>query len=164
MMKEHKYQATIKWTGNKGSGTSGYREYRRDHLIQSPEKRVIEASSDPSFRGDPGRYNPEELLVASLSSCHMLWVLHLCSAEGVIVTDYVDAAEGTMAESEDGSGHFTEVVLKPKITVTAESMIPKLEAIHHKANKMCFIANSFNFPVRHEGRVKVSILPENQTR
>ena len=155
MMKEHKYQAIIEWTGNKGSGTSGYREYRRDHLIQSPEKKVIEASSDPLFRGDATRYNPEELLVASLSSCHMLWVLHLCAVEGVIVTAYEDRAEGTMMEGEDGRGRFTGVVLKPKITVTEESMISKLDAIHKKANQMCFIANSCNFPVRHEGRAKV---------
>lgn len=155
-MKQHKYQSKVIWTGDLGSGTSGYRDYERAHSIQVNGKEEILASSDPSFRGDPKRYNPEELFLASLSSCHMLWVLHLATVEGVIITGYEDAAEGTMEEAKDGSGKFTEVILKPVITVTEERMLTKLDSIHQKANAMCFIANSCNFEVKHEpaGKVK----------
>lgn len=155
MSKKHNYQSTIEWTGNLGEGTSGYKNYERSHTIKINGKAEIEASSDPSFRGDPSRHNPEELFLASLSSCHMLWFLHLCSVEGVIVTGYVDEATGTMTEEKDGSGKFTEVILNPMVTVTEERMAAKLDSIHHKANQMCFIANSCNFPVRHNSSYKV---------
>lgn len=149
MNKLHHYNLKIKWTGNKGSGTSGYRAYDRNHIIQSEGKAEIACSSDPSFLGDRARYNPEELLVASLSSCHMLWYLHLCSEAGVVIVDYIDNATGTMAETANGSGHFEEVILNPAITVAESSMIAKANELHHKANELCFIANSVNFPVRH---------------
>ncbi len=154
-MKLHKYQSKVEWTGNQGSGTSGYRDYERAHSIKVNGKAEILASSDPSFRGDPEKYNPEELFLASLSSCHMLWVLHLASVEGVIIKSYKDYAEGTMEEAKDGSGRFTEVILKPEITVTEERMIAKLNSIHQRANTMCFIANSCNFEVKHEATGKV---------
>ncbi|MBO6523173.1 MAG: OsmC family protein [Balneolaceae bacterium] len=156
MTKKHNYQATIEWTGNKGEGTSDYKSYERSHSININGKSVIEASSDPSFRGDPSKHNPEELFLASLSSCHMLWFLHLCTVAGVIVTDYVDKALGTMLEEKDGKGRFTEVILNPEVTVTEERMATKLDSIHQKANKMCFIANSCNFPVRHHSSYKVA--------
>jgi organic hydroperoxide reductase OsmC/OhrA len=146
----HHYKATITWTGNSGTGTSSYRAYGRDHSISVEGKPDIPASSDPAFRGDKTRYNPEELLVASISSCHMLWFLHLCAEAGVIVVEYSDNATGTMVETADGGGHFTEVTLYPKVMVTDESMIAKANELHHKANKMCFIANSVNFPVLHQ--------------
>ena len=101
------------WTGNRGEGTASYRGYGRDHVLSVKDKPEIPGSSDPSFRGDPQRYNPEELLVASLSSCHMLWYLHLCAVSGVVVVDYRDEAGGTMEETADGGGFFREVVLKP---------------------------------------------------
>ncbi|MGZ3752240.1 MAG: OsmC family protein [Mucilaginibacter sp.] len=149
MDKSHHYNLTIKWTGNRGTGTSNYRAYERSHSIKAEHKAEIEASSDPSFRGDKTRYNPEELLVASLSSCHMLWYLHVCSEAGVIVTDYVDHATGKMAETANGSGYFEEVTLNPAVTVLETSMIAKANELHHKANEFCFIANSVNFPVNH---------------
>jgi organic hydroperoxide reductase OsmC/OhrA len=149
MDKLHSYNLTIKWTGNKGSGTSGYRAYDRSHTIMAEHKTEIAASSDPSFRGDKDRYNPEELLVASISSCHMLWYLHLCSEAGVTVTDYTDNATGQMIETSNGSGHFKEVILNPVVTVADGSMIAKANELHQKANKLCFVANSVNFPVHH---------------
>ncbi len=155
-MKEHNYQATIEWTGNLGEGTSGYKSYERSHSIKINSKAVIEASSDPSFQGDPSKHNPEELFLASLSSCHMLWFLHLCSVEGVIVIDYMDKATGIMQEEKNGSGRFTKVVLHPEVTVTEERMAAKLDSIHHKANQMCFIANSCNFPVKHNAKCIVN--------
>ncbi|MES2134039.1 MAG: OsmC family protein [Bacteroidota bacterium] len=149
MKGEHHYKLTTTWTGNNGTGTSGYRAFERSHIIQVENKPDILGSSDPAFRGDKTKHNPEDLLVASLSSCHMLWYLHLCSEAGVIVTDYIDHATGIMVETPNGSGHFKEVTLHPIVTVTELSMIEKATALHHKANELCFIANSVNFPVSH---------------
>ena len=146
----HHYKAITTWVGNRGQGTVDYKSYDRNHNIHINGKPTLLCSSDPSFRGDKTRQNPEELLVASLSGCHMLWYLHLCSVNNVVVTDYLDEASGSMEENSDGSGQFTEVVLRPKVTVTDESMIEKANALHHEANKMCFIARSVNFPVRHQ--------------
>lgn len=155
MNKEHHYKTTIQWTGNKGTGTNGYRNYERSHTISVENKAIIEGSSDPAFRGDKTKYNPEEMLLASLSSCHMLWYLHFCSEEGIIVTDYKDHATGIMMETANGSGQFTEVTLYPEVIVTDESMIEKANNLHHKANEFCFIANSVNFPVKHNPTVSV---------
>lgn len=150
MANEHQYKTTIRWTGNKGQGTINYRGYERVHIISSQGKPDIAASSDPAFRGDASRYNPEELLVASISSCHMLWFLHLCADAGVVVTEYVDDATGLMVESADGGGQFREVTLYPKVTVAEAGMREKAQALHHKANELCFIARSVNFPVHHQ--------------
>jgi organic hydroperoxide reductase OsmC/OhrA len=149
MNRQHHYKLTIQWTGNKGTGTSNYRAYERSHEIIADNKTTILASSDPAFRGDKTRYNPEELLVASLSSCHMLWYLHLCSEAGVVVTDYKDNAIGSMVETANGGGQFKEVMLNPVVTITERSMIEKATALHAKANELCFIANSVNFKVVH---------------
>jgi organic hydroperoxide reductase OsmC/OhrA len=154
MGKEHHYLTHLQWTGNRGEGTSNYRAYDRDHVVSAGDKSPIPASSDPSFRGNPERYNPEELLVASLSSCHLLWYLHLCAVNGVVVIAYEDDAAGTMREEENGSGRFSEVILRPVVTVKEEGMREKAMALHHEANKLCFIANSVNFPVRHEPVVR----------
>jgi organic hydroperoxide reductase OsmC/OhrA len=114
-MKDHHYKTTITWTGNTGAGTKDYRSYERGHTISIDGKQDISGSSDPSFRGDKSRYSPEDLLLASVAACHMLWYLHLCSVAGVVVTAYEDRAEGTMVETSDGGGYFTEVILKPVI-------------------------------------------------
>jgi organic hydroperoxide reductase OsmC/OhrA len=156
-MKHHHYKTTIEWTGNKGTGTSNYRDYERSHTISVENKPVIEGSSDPAFLGDKTKYNPEEMLLSSLSSCHMLWYLHFCSEEGIIVTDYIDNAIGTMEETTNGSGHFTEVILNPTVTITDETQIEKAKELHIKANEFCFIANSVNFPVRHSTKILIKI-------
>lgn len=148
-MKNHYYKTITQWTGNKGTGTSSYRDYERSHTISVENKAIIEGSSDPSFRGDKTKHNPEEMFLSSLSSCHMLWYLHFCSEAGVIVTDYMDEATGIMTETANGSGHFTEVTLHPTVRVTEKSMIEQAKQLHHKANEYCFIANSVNFPVKH---------------
>jgi organic hydroperoxide reductase OsmC/OhrA len=150
MMTTHHYKLNITWTGNRGEGTATYKGYDRDHTITTGNKPAIPGSSDPSFRGNPERYNPEELLVASLSACHMLWYLHLCSAAGVIVVEYVDEATGTMEETPNGGGHFTKVTLHPTITLKSKSMIDQADSLHEKANQLCFIASSCNFPVHHK--------------
>ncbi|REC46825.1 OsmC family protein [Chryseobacterium pennipullorum] len=154
-MKNHHYKTTVQWTGNKGTGTSGYKDYERSHIIKAENKVMIEGSSNPFFRGDKTKHNPEEMFLSSLSSCHMLWYLHFCSEAGIIVTDYTDEATGTMTETANGSGHFTEVILHPIVTVTEESMIEKAKQLHHRAHEYCFIANSVNFPVYHVPEVTV---------
>jgi organic hydroperoxide reductase OsmC/OhrA len=150
MPKEHHYTIAVDWTGNQGTGTSAYKAYARAHHIHSAGKPTIPGSSDPAFRGDPACYNPEELLVASLSTCHMLWYLHLCSVGGIVVTAYADRAEGTMIEEADGGGRFTGVVLKPEVTVKSGADLAKARALHAEAHKLCFIARSVNFTVTHE--------------
>ncbi|WP_439556095.1 OsmC family protein [Dyadobacter sp.] len=149
-MKQHLYKTTIEWTGNTGNGTTDYRSYERSHIVKVNGKADIATSSDPAFRGDPARHNPEELFVASIASCHMLWYLHLCTEAGVVVTSYTDQAVGTMEETDNGSGRFTEVVLYPVVQVLAAHMQEKADALHDKAHQFCFIANSCNFPIRHE--------------
>ena len=150
MARRHSYAVAVTWTGNTGTGTSGYRNYERSHDISASGKPAIPGSSDPAFRGDPGRWSPEDLLVASLSACHMLSYLHLCAVNNVVVTAYEDDAAGTMAENADGSGQFTEVVLQPRVTVTAESDPVKALDLHEEAGRLCFIARSVNFPVSHK--------------
>ena len=149
MKKQHNYTANIEWTGNKGKGTSNYKDYERSHSISIDNKPDILCSSDPEFRGDKTKYNPEELLLASLSSCHMLWYLHLCSESNIFVNKYIDTAIGIMITNPDGSGHFSEVSLNPTVIVSESSMIEKAIELHKKAHKLCFIANSVNFKVIH---------------
>ena len=147
MSKQHKYETTVRWTGNLGTGTTDYKGYGRNHEIGAPGKPLIPGSSDPAFRGDAARYNPEDLLVASLSSCHMLWYLHLCAVNKVVVLDYEDNAQGTMEETADGGGRFLEVTLHPRITIATGSDLDTAKRLHHDAHEKCFIANSVNFPI-----------------
>jgi organic hydroperoxide reductase OsmC/OhrA len=146
-VKQHTYQCEIEWTGNYGQGTKSYASYRRDHVIRSAGKPEIPASSDPSFRGDKTRYNPEELLVASLASCHMLWYLHLCAVNKITVVQYRDAAERIMREHADGSGEFVSVTLRPRVVILEEDKRAQAAELHHKAHSLCFISRSVNFPV-----------------
>ncbi|MBA2612629.1 MAG: OsmC family protein [Bacteroidetes bacterium] len=150
MKKEHHYKTTVKWTGNLGQGTVDARYYSRDHTISIKNKTDILASSDTPFRGDGTKHNPEDLLLSALSECHMLWYLHICADNGITITDYVDNAEGIMEENEGGGGQFKEVTLYPLVTITNADQIEKANALHSMANKKCFIANSVNFPVKHQ--------------
>ena len=153
---QHQYAVKTTWQDKTGEGTKDYRTYSRNHAINAKGKPIIEASSDPLFRGDKLRYNPEELLVASLSSCHMLWYLHLCADAGIVVTNYEDNATGTMEENASGGGQFKEVILHPTVTVTQESMWEKATTLHVKAHELCFIANSVNFVVKCEGAIVIA--------
>lgn len=155
-MKTHHYEVRTDWTGNDGEGTKDYRSYRRDHEISANGKITIPASSDPAFRGDPKRYNPEELLVGSISSCHMLWYLHFCAVNGVAVLNYGDSATGEMAENADGSGQFVRVTLRPVVTISMTSDPAKANALHHEAHRFCFIARSLNFPIDLQPEARVS--------
>lgn len=157
-MKQHTYRCELEWTGNDGQGTNSYTSYRRDHVIRIAGKPEIPASSDPGFRGDKTRYNPAELLVASLSSCHMLWYLHLCAVNKITVLEYRDSAEGLMRENPDGSGEFVSVTLKPQVVIAEPEEEGRADKLHHKAHSLCFISRSVNFPV------EVSPVTQSQSR
>lgn len=150
MARTHVYGVSVSWTGNRGTGTSHYQAYSRDHLVTAAGLPAIAGSSDPLFRGDPGRWNPELEFLAALSQCHMLWYLHLCAVGGVTVTRYSDDPIGAMSEADDGSGRFYAVTLRPRVTVASRDMIETATSLHKDANTKCFIANSVNFPVQHE--------------
>lgn len=154
--KTHQYRTHVTWDGNTGRGTETYQAYERSHTIRVHGKPPIAGSSDPAFHGDPNRHNPEELLVASLSSCHMLWYLHLCSQADVVVCAYIDDALGLMRETKAGGGHFSEVRLRPAVTIAVDSDRRLAETLHESAHRMCFIANSVNFPVLCEPSISVS--------
>ncbi len=149
----HRYEVRTIWTGNLGSGTSSYRAYSRDHMLGAHGRPPIATSSDPAFRGDATRWNPEQLLVASASSCHQLWYLHLCAEAGVVVLGYTDDATGTMTEEAHGGGQFTEICLHPVVTIRPDSDPAVAAMLHTAAHEKCFIANSLNFPVRCEPRI-----------
>lgn len=153
--KVHHYTLALRWTGNRGAGTVSYSGYDRAHEVTAEGKDTLIGSADPSFRGDPALWNPEELLVASLSACHMLWYLSLCSTAGVVVTGYVDDAKGTMVQDRSGAGGFSEVILRPAVTVAEAGMAAKAEELHAAAHENCFIARSVRFPVRHEPSIAV---------
>ena len=148
---KHVYALGNRWMGNLGSGTSAYTAYSRNFELHAAGKGApLAGSSDPHFRGDGGRYNPEELLVGALSACHMLWVLHLCADAGIVVTEYSDAATGEMEEHADGSGEFVRVVLRPRMMLTGPDRADEVRKIHERAHELCFLARSMKFPVEHE--------------
>jgi organic hydroperoxide reductase OsmC/OhrA len=150
----HEYRILNRWTGNLGTGTLSYSAYSRDHELSAAAKSsVIPGSSDPLFRGDRTRYNPEELLVSALSACHMLWVLHWCADAGIVVTEYVDEPVGEMQERADGAGEFTRVVLRPRMIITDSSRTEEVLAIHARVHEVCAIARSVNFKVDQEPAV-----------
>ncbi|HSO46958.1 MAG TPA: OsmC family protein [Rhizobiaceae bacterium] len=156
MSRSNNHEAVVEWTGNRGTGTSAYRAYDRTWNLATPGKPVIACSNDPALGGDRSKHNPEDLLVAALSSCHMLWYLHLCADAGITVIAYRDDASGEMAMHRDGSGEFTRVTLLPKVTVTQGSDAEKAHALHGEVHKFCFIARSVNFPVNVEPQITVA--------
>ena len=155
--KTHIYALTVTWTGNTGTGTSGYQAFERSHDVTIDGKPTIAGSADPAFRGATDRWNPEELLVASLSQCHMLWYLVLCAKEGIVVTEYVDHPTGTLVETPDGGGHFDEVSLHPQVTIAAREKLDRAIALHERAHDLCYVANSVNFAVRTDPAVVTAV-------
>lgn len=156
MIGEHHYRLRSEWTGNRGTGTSGYRDYDRTVTVAIDGKPELMASADKPFRGDPARWNPEDLLLAALSECHLLSYLHACVTAGVVVVEYEDEASGVMVEDGRGGGSFREVVLRPRVVVADASMVDAATHAHEVANGWCFIANSVSFPVRHEPTIEVA--------
>jgi len=152
MNADHSFTVSVEWQGNRGTGTSGYKDFSRAVELRAEGKHAILASAARAFHGDAARWNPEEQLVAALSQCHLLSYLHVATRAGVVVESYTDAATGTLQTNPDGSGAIVEVVLRPVVTLSAGDPATAL-ALHADANRLCFIANSVNFPVRHEPRI-----------
>ena len=150
MPKEHRYQVSVEWTGNRGEGTSSYRSYDRDHQISAENVQPIAGSSDPHFRGNPSRWNPEQLLVSAAAQCHMLAYLHLAATNSVVVTAYIDHPTAVMTEDDDGGGRFTDITLHPTVTITDAAQSDLAQRLHQDATKACFIANSLALPVHHD--------------
>jgi organic hydroperoxide reductase OsmC/OhrA len=153
--KIHTYRVAVEWIGNRGNGTSGIARYGRDHTISAGAKPPIAGSSDPAFLGDRDRWNPEDLLLASISACHKLWYLGLCANAGVVVTSYHDEAEATMLEEANGAGRFLNATLRPRITIQRAGDVNEATRLHHAAHEYCFIANSVNFPIVCEPDIRV---------
>ncbi|HVY57990.1 MAG TPA: OsmC family protein [Xanthobacteraceae bacterium] len=153
--KRHTYRVRVTWIGNHGAGTPSYTGYGREHVISAEGKEDIDGSSDPAFRGDPARWNPEELLVAALSACHQLWYLNLCARAGISVLSYEDEVEGTMVQEPSGGGRFTQVRLRPKISLRAGDDVDLAKRLHREAHEKCYIANSVNFPVECDPHISV---------
>lgn len=155
MKASHEYRTALRWTGNTGAGTSAYDAYGRDHVIEAPGKALIRCSADAAFRGDGALWNPEEMLIASIAACHMLWFLHLAADSGLVVESYEDRASGEMRMNRDGSGEFVSATLRPHVTISAGDP-SKIGKLHEEAHGKCFIARSLNFPVACEGTVEAS--------
>ncbi len=148
-MAEHDYTARVVWTGNRGQGTATYKGYDRTWQIETPGKQVVHCSNDPLLGGDPTLHNPEDLLIASLSSCHMLWYLHLASDAGIAVIAYQDDPLAVGETERGGAGRFLRATLRPQITVPEGTDLSVADAIHHEIHKTCYIARSVNFPVSY---------------
>jgi len=155
-MKEHRYHVKLNWTDENGKGTTSYTDYSRNHQANVKGKPALQLSSDQAFRGDATKYNPEDMLVASLASCHMLWYLHLCSKSGITVVKYEDNAEGLMLQEDTGGGRFEKVVLHPEITIVEKDKIELAHKLHEEANQKCYIANSCNFPIKHQVKIIIA--------
>jgi organic hydroperoxide reductase OsmC/OhrA len=145
----HQYTTRLVWEGNLGKGTSQYAGYSRRFRMSLDNKPDLCGSADPAFRGEPDRLNPEDLLVASLSSCHMLAYLALCARKGITVVGYTDEANGVLNVFPDGGGRFESVTLHPHVTITDEALEAKAAELHERAHALCFIAGSCSFPVNN---------------
>lgn len=150
---QHQYQTNITWSGARFGTTASYKSYSREFTVNSEGKQPLICSSDPMFRGDPALYNPEDLFISMISSCHMLWYLHLCADAGIHVISYDDEISATMEFEPDGSGKFVEVQLNPVVVISDASQLVLAEKLHEEAHKKCFLANSVNFPVRYTAAV-----------
>ncbi|WP_026535639.1 OsmC family protein [Arthrobacter sp. H14] len=155
-LEEHHYEVTVRWTGNLGEGTTGYKKYSRNHEIESPGVPKLLGSADPTFHGDENRWNPEQLLLSALTQCHMMSYFHIASAAGVVVTAYTDHAEGTLKLNRDGSGEFIAATLHPRVVVATEDQVELARTLHRDAAGACFIGRSVNFPVKHEPEITVA--------
>ena len=156
MAYQHDYTARILWTGDRGQGTSSYKSYDRTWEVQTPGKPVIPCSNDPLLGGDPTLHNPEDLLIASLSACHMLWYLHLACNAGIVVRNYQDNPIGIGESSPSGAGRFIKATLRPQITVQQGTDFEKADSIHSEIHNVCFIARSVNFPITYEAKYEVA--------
>lgn len=152
----HEFRVTVRWSADRQNPPAERRNYSRNHTVTADGPPTLLGSSDPAFRGDSSRWNPELLLVAAISECHMLWYLHVATTQGVTVLDYVDEAEGTLRLNPGGGGEFTSLTLRPQVTIMETDMVDAAVSAHEKAGELCFIARSVNFPVQHEPTITVA--------
>ncbi len=154
MKKDHIYNTHITWTGvNKTGAAVNYKNYSRQYKIEIAGKPILNGSADSAFLGDASLHNPEDLLLASVSSCHMLWYLHLCTENNITVTSYIDKATAVMQIDNSGSGAFKSLCLNPLVGISGDNDADKAKSLHNAANKMCFIANSLNFKIDHQAKI-----------
>ena len=151
----HDYTSRVIWTGNTGEGTAHYKGYARTWDVAVPGKALIHCSNDPLLGGDPGKMNPEDLLLSALSACHMLWYLHYAAEAGIVVTRYEDTPLGVGEVGRGGAGRFVSAELRPVIWVAPGADMGAAEAIHHRIHEVCFIARSVNFPVTYAPRFEI---------
>jgi len=152
----HQYSVQVQWEGNTGEGTASYQGYKRDFIVQHPDKKDILGSADPAYLGDSSRWNPEDLMVAAASACHKLWYLHLCAVNQIKVLSYIDQAVGYMDDADPiKRGHITQIILRPQIELDTESNLSLAYALHEKAHHECMIANSVNFPIACEASIQL---------
>lgn len=152
---KHTFKAEANWTSKKDITDSSKRFYNKSHQVKIEGKPILDVSAAKAFKGDPELYNPEDLLLSSLVSCHMMSYLYVCSQNGIEVLEYSDNAEAALEVNPDGSGRFVEVKLFPKVKISNPDQIELALNLHFKANQLCFIANSCNFPVLHEASCEV---------
>src|SRR3954466_2875608 len=153
--KTHDYKAKLLWEGNLGDGTTSYMGYGRRYRLKIDGKPDIVGSADPMFRGDANAYNPEDLFIAALSSCHLLSYLALCARSKINVVAYEDNAIGTLLLTPNGGGIFESVTLRPVVTLAEGSDVNRALELHEQAHDLCFIAASVKIPLLHEPQIKV---------
>jgi organic hydroperoxide reductase OsmC/OhrA len=151
----HAYASRIVWEGNLGQGTSGYDRYSRTHRVIVDGKPDLLGSADQSFRGERDKHNPEELFLASIAACHMLFYLSLCARQQIAVVAYEDEVTGTLQREPNGGGKFLDITLHPKVTIARAPDRDRARALHATAHRLCFIANSCATPIRHVAIITV---------
>lgn len=150
MSNRHTFEAHLSWTKPDEASSNRKRIYGKTHLMQINGKQDLTISAAKAFKGDPALHNPEDQLLSSIMSCHMMSFLYVCSQHNMEVFSYKDKATAILETYEDGSGKIVSVSLFPQVIIADHNQIELANALHVKANKLCFIANSCNFPVQHE--------------
>lgn len=154
MASNHIFKATLNWKPKEGENTQNPRNYTRDHEVKITDKKLLQLSAAKSFRGDTNLLNPEDLLLSAITSCHMMSYLYVCSQNQVEILSYSDNSEGILEVVGDG-GSFERVDLNPVVTIKNPKDIELAKELHTKANELCFIANSCNFPIHHKAKILV---------
>lgn len=155
MSYKHLFKAKLNWDSEEDLISSSGKKFTKNHSIFIEGKKLLHVSAAKAFKGDPQLYNPEDLLLSSIVSCHMMSYLYVCAQKGIDIVSYQDQAEATLEVLENGSGRFIEVRLFPQVIIRNKEQITEAVLLHQKANKLCFIANSCNFPIVHQASCQV---------
>ncbi len=128
----------------------------KTHQVFIDDKSPLTVSAAKAFKGDETKYNPEDLLLSALASCHMMSYFYVCAQNGIELIDYKDEAVGVLELKADGSGAFTSVVLNPVVTISKSEMIDKAVSLHKEAHSICFIAHPCNVLISHTVLLQVT--------